>query len=305
MQWTSFDSLNKFSMDFNTIKVTFPHDQEGRYKGRLTHYAEFVDTHTERILPYDEDFLGLFINLGKPLDYKIADSTDSIGRYQYNLVYMPKNGCTIIQDHGFYSWLAIHYPIEYFRQLAEKVSSIRYFLKNFNPTAYRAINASHQPAPYEIKDVVQDMIRNTLRGEARLTYLQIKSLSMLLACIEDCDYAEEDISLNDIEKVRWAYGYIIKNLSYNHTATELATKVNLSDRKFKRIFEKVHGKKVQNVIIEERMNKAKSMLRDTTIPVRDIAIMVGYNSASAFLDAFRRETGLYPRDFRNAENGIG
>jgi len=292
-------------MNFNSITVTFPHDQEGRFKGRLTHYAEFIDTHTERNLPHDENFLGLFINLGKSIDYIIGSKTGSIGRYQYNLVYIPKEGCTVTQDHGFYSWLTIHYPFNYFEQLAGKVTAIREFIKDFDSAAFRAINSTHQAAPYEIKDVVQDMIRNTLRGEARLTYLQIKSLSMLLACIEDCDYADEAISLNDVEKVRWAYGYIVKNLSYSHSATELAGKVNLSDRKFKHVFEKVHGKKVQNVIIEERMNKAKSMLRDTTIPVRDIAIMVGYNSASAFLDAFRRETGLYPRDFRNAENGIG
>jgi AraC-like DNA-binding protein len=293
-------------MDFNTIKVTFPHDQEGKFAGRLTHYAEFIETQTERTLPHDEDFLGLFINLGKALEYRLADNTDTIhaiGRYQYNLIYVPRHGCTLIQDHGFYSWLTIHYPLGYFEQLAEKVTAIREFLKDFDPKVSRAINSTHQPAPYEIKDVVQDMIRNTLRGEARLTYLQIKSLSMLLACIEDCDYAEEAISLNDIEKVRWAYGYIIKNLQYTHPASELAGKVNLSDRKFKHVFEKVHGKKVHQALMEERMNKAKSLLRDTTTPVKDIASMIGYSSSSAFLDAFKRETGFYPRDYRNAEGG--
>jgi AraC-like DNA-binding protein len=199
--------------------------------------------------------------------------------------------------------MSIHYPLEYFEELAGKVTAIKEFLKDFDPAVSRAINAAHQPAPYEIKDVVQDMIRNTLRGEARLTYLQIKSLSMLLACIEDCDYAEEAISLNDIEKVKWAYGYIVKNVQYAHPASELAGKVNLSDKKFRHVFEKVHGKKVQQVVMEERMNKAKMLLRDTTTPVKDIAGMVGYNSSSAFLDAFKRETGFYPRDYRNAEGG--
>jgi len=289
-------------MDFNTITVTFPHDQDGQFKGRLTHYAEFIDTRTERTLPLDEDFLGLFVNLGKPVNYKTAGKTDHIGRYQYNLVYMPKGGCKIIQEHGFYSWLAVHYPLDYFEELAQKVTAIREFLKDFDPKKFRQINAAHQAAPYEIKDVVQDMIRNTLRGEARLTYLQIKSLAMLLACIEDCDYAEEEISLNDIEKVRWVYGYIVKNLAYAHSISELAGKVDLSDRKFKHVFEKVHGKKVQHAIIHERMNKAKTLLKETTTPVKDIAAMVGYNSSSAFIDAFKRETGGYPRDFRSIEN---
>jgi AraC-like DNA-binding protein len=285
-------------MDFNTITVTFPHDQDGKYKGRLTHYAEFIDTRTERVLPHNEDFLGLFINLGKELDYTMAGAPNTIGRYQYNLIYVPKGGCTIIQDNGFYSWLAIHYPLAYFEELAGKVTAIAEFLKDFNPTTPHSINAAHQPAPYEIKDVVQDMIRNTLRGEARLTYLQIKALSMLLACIEDCDYAEESISLSDIEKVRWAHSYIIKNLSYNHSANLLAGKVNMSERKFKYVFQRVHNKKVQQVLIEERIATAKKMLIESDVTVKEIAAVVGYNSSSAFLDAFRRETGVYPRDFR-------
>jgi hypothetical protein len=82
-------------MDFNTIKVAFPHDQEGKYGGRLTHYAEFIETRTERILPHDEDFLGLFINLGKALDYELEGKPSTIGRYQYNLIYVPKHGCKI------------------------------------------------------------------------------------------------------------------------------------------------------------------------------------------------------------------
>jgi AraC-like DNA-binding protein len=287
-------------MDFNTIKVTFPHDQEGKYKGQLTHYAEFIDTKTERILPPDEDFFGLFINLGKALDYQIGGVRDTIGRYQYNLVYVPKGGVTIMQDNGFYSWLTVHYPLVYFEDLGKKVNSIFEFMKGFDPKVARSINAIHQPAPYEIKDVVQDMIRNTLRGEARMTYLQIKSLSMLLACIEDCDYAEEAISLDDIEKVRWAHGYIVKNLQYNHSASLLSGKVNMSERKFKLAFLRLYGKKVQQVLIEERMNLAKKMLLESDAPVKEIATVVGYNSSSAFLDAFRREIGVYPGDFRAA-----
>lgn len=126
---------------------------------------------------------------------------------------------------------------------------------------------------------------------------------MLLACIEDCEYSEEEISLNEIEKIRWVYGYIRKNLNYTHSITELAEKVNLSDRKFKHVFEKVHNKKVQLVILEERLAKAKSLLKDTTTPIKDIAAMVGYKSPSAFLNAFKRETGQYPRDYRAAASG--
>lgn len=285
-------------MNFNTITASFPHDENGKYQGRITHFAQFVNGTAHITLPHEEDFLGLFINLGKAQHYKLGNTADKVDTYHYNLVYLPKGSCTFIQENGFYSWLTIHYTLDYFLQLAENIRPVQQFLKDFDPTVPRTINAEHRQAPFVIKDVVHDMNRNTLRGPARATYLRFKSLAMLIACLDRCDYAEEEILSEDIEKVRQVYDYITKNLSYRRPISELAGKVKLSDRKFKHVFQAVYGKRVQDVIIDERIKYAKELLTETGKALKEIALIVGYGSAPAFMDAFRRETGFYPKEYR-------
>ncbi len=47
-----------------------------------------------------------------------------------------------------------------------------------------------------------------------------------------------------------------------------------------------------------RMQTAARLLRDTLYPVADIGFLVGYNSKSAFVRAFRRWCGLRPASYR-------
>jgi AraC family transcriptional regulator len=46
------------------------------------------------------------------------------------------------------------------------------------------------------------------------------------------------------------------------------------------------------------MSKAQELLRETTKPVIEIGMDVGYTSPSHFSHVFRKETGLSPHEYR-------
>jgi AraC-like DNA-binding protein len=52
------------------------------------------------------------------------------------------------------------------------------------------------------------------------------------------------------------------------------------------------------VLDEARLFKAATLLEDTGAPLLDIALMLDYENASSFSRAFRRWTGVSPREFR-------
>jgi AraC-like DNA-binding protein len=56
-------------------------------------------------------------------------------------------------------------------------------------------------------------------------------------------------------------------------------------------------------LIEWRMALAKAMLQRDTPPLEAVAAAVGYQSASAFSTAFRREVGSPPSHFSRATTG--
>ena len=49
------------------------------------------------------------------------------------------------------------------------------------------------------------------------------------------------------------------------------------------------------------MENAEQLLRDTSLPVADVAASVGYESSEYFIRAFRKHTGMTPGAYR--QNG--
>ena len=80
--------------------------------------------------------------------------------------------------------------------------------------------------------------------------------------------------------------------------TELANRLPVTRRSLERRFHDRLGRTVLDEIIRCRVERAARLLRDTDLPIRAVASMAGFPSADNMGRAFRRETGLSPREFR-------
>lgn len=78
----------------------------------------------------------------------------------------------------------------------------------------------------------------------------------------------------------------------------LAREVGLSEFHFGRAFKKSTGYTPSHFFIRLRMERARQMLRETARPIIEVALDVGYSSASHFAQVFRREVGVTPREYR-------
>jgi AraC-like DNA-binding protein len=63
------------------------------------------------------------------------------------------------------------------------------------------------------------------------------------------------------------------------------------------------GTTFQSVLDDVRFNVARQLLRETLLPITEIALTLGYSESSAFGRAFRRWSGQTPRDWRDIEQG--
>ena len=64
------------------------------------------------------------------------------------------------------------------------------------------------------------------------------------------------------------------------------------------------GTTFQSVLDEVRFEFARQLLRNTEIPIADIAATLGYAESSSFARAFRRWSGQAPLNWRRAEQGL-
>lgn len=79
---------------------------------------------------------------------------------------------------------------------------------------------------------------------------------------------------------------------------EVATHVNLSASYFSVVFSQETGQTFKEYLTEIRLNKAKELLRMTSLRSAEIAYQVGYNDPHYFSSVFKKNTGLSPIEFR-------
>ncbi|QEW22331.1 Virulence regulon transcriptional activator VirF [Marinibacterium anthonyi] len=91
------------------------------------------------------------------------------------------------------------------------------------------------------------------------------------------------------------------NVDQSWTATDLAREVGMSRSAFFDRFSRTVGMTPMEYLLTWRMAVAKSLLRDGTHSLDDVAGRIGYGSASTFSTAFSRHVGQPPGRFmRNA-----
>ena len=92
-------------------------------------------------------------------------------------------------------------------------------------------------------------------------------------------------------------------MAHAWSVEELAREAGLSRSVFSERFGQKVGVPPMQYLIEWRMALAKAMLRRDAPPLEAVAAAIGYQSASAFSTAFRREVGSPPSHFARTTTG--
>jgi AraC family transcriptional regulator len=78
----------------------------------------------------------------------------------------------------------------------------------------------------------------------------------------------------------------------------VAKEVGMSYCHFSRAFKQSLGMTPTNFIAERRIEHARRLIRETDLPISEIALRSGFSSQSHFTASFRRLAGMTPRSFR-------
>ncbi len=79
---------------------------------------------------------------------------------------------------------------------------------------------------------------------------------------------------------------------------EIAERVGTSAARLAQLFREHVGSTVRQTILRRRLTEAKRLLATTQMPVTAVLYDAGFNDASYFNRAFRKDTGSTPREFR-------
>ena len=101
-----------------------------------------------------------------------------------------------------------------------------------------------------------------------------------------------------LHKLKRVQAFIEHHMSEVLHIDRLASEVQLSPFHFARMFKLTTGQPPHLYVSIERVQRAKSLLRDTVIPLIEVAASTGFRTQGHFTSVFRRYSGLTPRAFR-------
>lgn len=82
------------------------------------------------------------------------------------------------------------------------------------------------------------------------------------------------------------------------TVAELASLCGISARHLNRQFQALTGSTVADYVTHYWIERAKTMLAQGDLPIKNIAFVLGFSHANSFARTFRRATGLAPQSYR-------
>lgn len=174
---------------------------------------------------------------------------------------------------------------------------------------YREFSRTHEPVvalspytavPSNIKALMLANKQQTIRGELLSSRIIVNILTDLLCSVEQEDDTEKEVPplIADVSR------YIDNRFNEDITLDKLSKEFSLSKFHLAREFKKYIGFAPGEYLIRCRMNEAKSLLKNTNLPVSEIAKRVGMENESHFSSLFRRKVDMTPRQFRKTWNNF-
>jgi AraC family transcriptional regulator len=102
------------------------------------------------------------------------------------------------------------------------------------------------------------------------------------------------------QKLKQAVDYIQAHLDENLSLSAIATQLGMSHYYFCHLFKRSTGMSPHQYLIQQRLEKAKHLLKQPKLSITWIALECGFANQSHFAKCFRQDTGMNPTQFRNS-----
>ncbi|XCF05629.1 AraC family transcriptional regulator [Tamlana crocina] len=158
------------------------------------------------------------------------------------------------------------------------------------------------PITDEVLSVIENLQQEHGRGLVKRLHLGAKVIEVIALQLENY----KNLKLKDnaqsnqkyIKKLFLLKQFLKANLNQNYAITELANEIGLSENILKSEFKRTFNCTVNQYFLEQKMEKAKSLLQNTDSPIYEISETVGYKNATHFSAAFKRFYNETPKNYR-------
>lgn len=138
----------------------------------------------------------------------------------------------------------------------------------------------------------------------RRAYLQLKiqELLLYLSDMQPEKHALTQYGSQQTELIKEIHRQLTEHLEQRFTIEALSKQYLINTSTLKEVFKTVYGLPIATYMKEYRMAQAMKLLRETSIPISEIADRVGYETQGKFSKAFKDVKQMLPTEYRRTQD---
>jgi AraC-like DNA-binding protein len=188
------------------------------------------------------------------------------------------------------------FNIAFYKELREYFNKINFFHDQDLDSTLIKTDAEIEFLHYNI---LQLALENS-RAKLEIDQLVVEMIEKVLERIGD--YKPESLILAKLKKnhlttIERAKEFITEQFSNDISLMDIATYCHVSPFHFSRIFKTFTSSSPHQFLLTIRLKNAELLLRNTSLPVADVAFSSGFNSVQYFTTAFRHKYHCPPSKF--------
>ena len=106
------------------------------------------------------------------------------------------------------------------------------------------------------------------------------------------------------QRVQALIASLPSSCDHHWTLTEMTEDCGIQRTQLINVFQKLTGSTPMEYLFRIRMERAKTLLRETDIKITDIALECGYGTSQYFANTFKQTTGATPSKYRKHFSGL-
>jgi AraC-like DNA-binding protein len=148
---------------------------------------------------------------------------------------------------------------------------------------------------FQFDELLKDIRRDGHWGKLRAIHA-LEGLLLELAEARSSTQEEPEW----LEKVRL---FLNQNHNFSPDYSHLAHELGMGLSTLRRNFKKATGYSLHDMLLQNRLDSARIMLGETNIPIKKIALEIGYSDVYFFSTQFKKLAGVTPAAYRKSRQG--
>ncbi|HHQ6535571.1 TPA: AraC family transcriptional regulator [Serratia fonticola] len=164
-------------------------------------------------------------------------------------------------------------------------------------------NQGEHASEQQISNAVIALLDNLVTAQPSFTRIALvyHLLGTLAAAAPNqADQQQVGVRKKDQQLVKYGIEFINQHFDDELNLATIAEHAGVSYHHFSRIFKKISGYNFKEYLTMIRINKAKLLLKDTTIPITDISYTCGFSGHKQLIFAFNKYCRMTPTEFRKS-----